>query len=196
MSLVDVVERNNNRSSGTITRWEIDPTHTLVEFAARHMMVSTVKGHFTVIKGTICIDEANPSNAEVEAEIDVRSLSTGVDARDQHLLAEDFLEADTYPTITFRSTRIDPHGRERAEIHGELTLHGVTREVVLDAELTGFGRNPWGKEVAGFEARTTINRKDFGLGFHVALETGGVLISDTIRIEISIEANKSEPLAS
>ena len=178
--------------SGTRSVWQIDPAHTLIEFAARHMMVSTVKGRFTGITGRISIDEANPADSEVEAEIDVKSVITGVDQRDQHLLSKDFFEVDTYPTITFKSTRIELQGSERAKVHGDLTLHGTTKEVVLDAELTGFGKNPWGKEVAGFEARTTINRKDFGLGFHVALETGGVLVSDNIRIEISVEANRPE----
>jgi polyisoprenoid-binding protein YceI len=172
--------------------WQIDPAHTLVEFAVRHMMVSTVKGRFTGVKGTIAVDPANPAASTVEAEIDVKTVVTGADQRDQHLLTSDFFEVEKYPTITFTSTRIEPQGEERAKVYGNLTLHGVTKEVVLDTELTGVGKNPWGKEVAGFEGRTSISRKDFGLGFNVALETGGVLLGDTIRIEISVEANKAE----
>jgi polyisoprenoid-binding protein YceI len=170
--------------------WTLDPAHTLVEFAGRHMMVTTVKGRFKGVRGTITIDEADPARSAVEAELDAASLDTGNEQRDNHLKSADFLEVEQYPTITFRSTRVEPQGNERARVTGDLTVHGVTREVTLDAELTGFGRNPWGKEVAGFEARTTLNRRDFGLTWNVALEAGGVLVSDTLKVEIHAEATK------
>jgi polyisoprenoid-binding protein YceI len=176
--------------TATRTTWEIDPAHTLIEFSARHMMVTTVKGRFTGIRGTITLDESNPAQSSVEAEIDAKTLQTGAEQRDQHLQSPDFLEVEKYPTITFRSTKVEVEGRERAKVHGDLTVHGVTKEVVLDTELTGFNRNPWGKDVVGFEARTQINRKDFGLHWNVALETGGVLVGDTIRIEVAVEAVK------
>ena len=175
--------------TGTST-WQIDPAHTLVEFAGRHMMVTTVKGRFKGVRGTITIDEADPARSAVEAELDAASLDTGNEQRDAHLKSPDFLDVEKYPTITFRSTRAQPQGNERARVTGELTVHGVTREVTLDTELTGFGRNPFGKEVAGFEARTTLNRKDFGLTWNMALETGGVLVSDTLKVEINVEATK------
>lgn len=176
--------------TGTRTTWEIDPAHTLIEFSTRHMMVTTVKGRFTGIRGTINLDTANPTNSSVEAEIDSKTLETGADQRNEHLRSADFLEVDKFPTINFKSTRIELEGNERAKVHGNLTIHGVTKEVVLDTELTGFNRNPWGKEVVGFEGRTTINRKDFGLQWNVALETGGVLVSDTVKIELAVEATK------
>jgi polyisoprenoid-binding protein YceI len=175
--------------TGTST-WTLDPAHTLVEFAGRHMMVTTVKGRFKGVRGTITIDEADPARSAVEAELDAASLDTGNEQRDAHLKSPDFLDVERYPTITFRSTRVEPQGNERARVTGALTVHGVTREVTLETELTGFGRNPFGKEVAGFEARTTLNRKDFGLTWNVALETGGVLVSDTLKIEINAEATK------
>lgn len=176
--------------SPTRTTWQIDPAHTLIEFSARHMMVTTVKGRFTGIHGTITLDEANPAQSSVEAEIDAKTLETGAEQRNQHLRSADFLEVDKYPTITFKGTRVEVEGRERAKVHGNLTIHGVTREVVLDAELTGFNRTPYGTDVAGFEARTQINRKDFGLLWNVALETGGILVGDTVKIELAVEAVK------
>lgn len=174
----------------TRTTWELDPAHTLIEFSTRHMMVTTVKGRFSGVRGTITIDETDPAKSSAEAEIDARTLASGADQRDQHLRSADFLDADNYPTITFKSTRVRVEGKERAKVYGNLTIRGTTREVVLDTELTGFGTNPWGKEVVGFEARTTINRKDFGLNWNVALEAGGVLVSDNVKIELAVQAIK------
>ena len=175
--------------TGTST-WAIDPGHTLVEFSGRHMMVTTVKGRFKDVRGTLVIDEADPSRSSVEVEIGAASLDTGNEQRDTHLKSPDFLEVEQYPTITFKSTRVEPQGDERARVVGELTVRGVTREVTLDAELTGYGKNPWGKEVAGFEARTTLNRKDFGLTWNVALEAGGFLVSDILKVELHVQAVK------
>jgi polyisoprenoid-binding protein YceI len=176
--------------SATKTVWQIDPAHSLLEIAARHMMVTTVKGRFKGIQGTIVLDEADLARSSVEAEIDAASLDTGVEQRDTHLKSGDFLEVEKYPKITFKSTKVEPQGKEKAKITGDLTIRDVTREVALDAELTGFGKNPWGKEVAGFEVRTSINRKDFGMVWNVALETGGFLVGDTFRIEIDAEVVK------
>lgn len=178
--------------SGTRTSWQIDPAHSSIEFSARHMMVTTVKGRFTGVSGTITIDESNPANSSAEAVIDAKTLETGAEQRNQHLKSSDFFEVDKYPTITFKTTRIQLEGRERAKVHGNLTMHGVTREIVLDTELNGYGKNPWGKQVAGFDARTSISRKDFDLNWNVALETGGVLVGDTIKIELGIEAVKQD----
>jgi polyisoprenoid-binding protein YceI len=174
----------------TKTTWQIDPAHSIVEFSGRHMMVSTYKGRFKGLKGTIVIDEANPAESSVEVEIDTTTVDSGQEQRDGHLKSPDFLDVATYPTITFKSTKVVPEGNEKAKVNGDLSLHGVTKPVTLDVELNGFGKNPWGKDVAGFEARTTISRKDFDLNFNVALETGGVLLGDTIKIELHIEANK------
>jgi polyisoprenoid-binding protein YceI len=170
--------------------WKFDPYHTLVEFSGKHMMITTVKGRFESVRGTITFDEANPSRSSVEVEMDAASLVSGSEYRDNHLKSADFLEADKYPVITFKSTHIEPAGSNHAKIAGDLTIHGVTREVVLDTELTGRGKNPMNQEVVAFDARTSISRKDFGLTWNVALETGGLLVSDTIKIEIAVEGIK------
>ena len=172
----------------TRTAWTVDPAHTLVEFAAKHMMFTTVKGRFTGVQGTIEIDPADLSLSSVRAEIDASSISTGDAQRDGHLRSADFFDVEQYPTITFASRRVDPIDPERARVIGDLTIHGVTREVVLDTELQGEGKNPWGKTVAGFSATTAINRKDFGLNWNVALETGGFLVGDTIKVALEVQA--------
>ena len=176
--------------SATKTVWQIDPAHSQIEVSARHMMVTTVRGRFKGVQGTLTLDEADPSRTSVEAEIDASSLDTGDEQRDTHLKSPDFLDVEHNPKITFKSTRVEPQGQEKAKVYGSLTIRGVTREIVLDTELTGFGKNPWGKEVAGFEARTSINRKDFGMVWNVALETGGVLVGDTFKIEVNAQLVK------
>lgn len=171
-----------------LTTWEFDPAHTRVEFSVKHMMFATVKGSFADVHGTLRLDEADPSRSSVEADIDAASLHTGDGRRDAHLKSADFLDVEKYPTITFKSTRVEVLGSDHARVVGDLTIHGVTREVELDTELTGHGTTPFGTHVAGFEAKTTINRKDFGLNWNVSLEAGGVLVGDTIKIEIYAEA--------
>ncbi len=177
-------------ATNTRTVWTLDPAHTLVEFSGKHMMFTTVKGHFKSVTGTITLDEANPASSSVEVEIDANSLYSGVDYRDNHLRSADFLDVENFPKLTFKSTRVEVEGTDRAKIYGDLTIRGVTREVVLDTELTGRGKNPMGQETVGFEAHTTINRKDFDLTWNVALETGGWLVGDTIKIELAVEAHR------
>src|SRR6266700_142037 len=145
--------------SVTTGRWQLDPNHTLVEFSGKHMLITTVKGHFKGVRGTIVLDEADPSRSSVEVEIDAASLYSGVDYRDNHLKSADFLEVEKYPTITFKSTRVEPEGGDHARVIGDLTIHGVTREVMLDTELTGRGKNPMSQEGIAFDAKTAINRK-------------------------------------
>jgi polyisoprenoid-binding protein YceI len=171
------------------TTWEIDPKHTLVELSVKHMMFTTVKGRFADVGGTITIDEDDPAGYSVEAEIGAASIDTREEQRDAHLRSADFLDAETYPTITFTSRRVEP-GRARDELRviGDLTIRGVTREVALDTTLNGRGQNPWGQQVAGFTAETTINRKDFGLNWNAALEAGGVLVGETVKILIEVQA--------
>ncbi len=176
--------------AATRSVWQLDPTHTLVEFSGKHMMFTTVKGYFKSIRGTIDLDEADPARSSVDVEIDASSLYSGVEARDDHLKSPDFLEVEKYPMITFKSTRVEPLGCDHARVVGDLTIHGVTREVALDTKLTGRGKRPDGMETLGFEATTSINRKDFGLTWNMALESGGFLVSDTIKIEIAVEAHK------
>jgi polyisoprenoid-binding protein YceI len=174
----------------TRTTWTLDPHHTLVEFSAKHMMVTTVKGRFTSVRGTILADEANPTQSSIEVEIDAASLDSRSEMRDNHLRSADFLDVERYPTITFKSTRIEQLDDERGRVYGNLTIHDATREVALDTTFNGRGKSPYGKEVAGFSAQTSINRKDFGLNWNVALETGGWLVSDTVKIAIEAELVK------
>jgi polyisoprenoid-binding protein YceI len=173
------------------TVWQIDPAHSLVEVSVKHMMITTVKGRFTGLKGTVTDRADDPNQSSVEVEIDAASISTGDAQRDTHLRSADFLDVANYPTITFRSTRIEGT-REKFRVTGDLTIHGTTRPLSLDAEFGGTGKNPWGKEVSGFTGTGQINRKDFGLNWNVALETGGFLVSDTIKISIELQAVKQD----
>ena len=172
--------------------WKLDPNHTLVEFSGKHMMFTTVKGHFKTVNGTIVLEEADPSRSSVEVEIDASTLYSGVEYRDTHLKSPDFLDIQNYSVMTFKSTRVEPESHDHAKVIGDLTIRGVTREVVLDTQLTGRGKMPMpgAPETVGFEARTQINRKDFGLTWNVALETGGLLVGDIIKIELAVEAHK------
>lgn len=167
--------------------WSIDPAHTTVEFSVRHMMVSTVKGRFTGVSGTIVDVAEEPALSSVDVQIDAASISTNDAQRDGHLRSPDFFDVENYPTLTFKSTRIEGN-RDSFKVIGDLTLHGVTREIELDAEFNGAGTSPYGKRVAGFSAQAKLNRKDFGLNWNVALEAGGMLVSDTIKVQIEVEA--------
>jgi polyisoprenoid-binding protein YceI len=168
--------------------WVIDPAHSVVELAVKHMMFSTVKGRFPKLSGTIVLDEADLAASSVTAEIEAASIDTGEQARDTHLRSADFLDVEQFPAISFRSTAVVPRGRDRFVVLGDLTLHGVTREVSLEAELAGTGTDPWGGRRAGFSASTIINRRDFGLTWNQALEAGGVLVSDQVKISLEIQA--------
>ncbi|MDQ3809689.1 MAG: YceI family protein [Chloroflexota bacterium] len=171
--------------------WQIDPAHSLVEFSVRHMMVSTVKGRFTSVRGTITDVADDPTLSSVDIEIDAASLTTNDESRDAHLRSADFFDADRFPTITFDSTRVEGT-RDEFTVTGNLSMRGVTREVTLQVTFNGVGTNPWGKTVAGFTAETRINRKDWGLNWNVGLEAGGVLVSDQVKISIEIEAIKDQ----
>lgn len=170
--------------------WNIDTTHAQANFAARHMMITTVRGSFNSITGTINFDPANPSAASVEAIIDTTSMSsTGNEQRDGHLKSPDFLDIEKFPTITFKSTKVEGKaGSGEAKITGDLTIKGVTKSVVLDAEFLGQGQSPFGTTVAGFNGKTKINREDFGLNWNMALEAGGWLVSKEVTIELDVEA--------
>ena len=175
----------------TTTVWKVDASHSLVEFSVRHMMVSTVKGRFTGIQGTIIDVADDPRRSSVEIELDAASISTADERRDAHLRSADFLDAEHYPTITFKSRRIDG-SRDEFKLFGDLTIHGETREVALDVTLNGINTSPYGQTVAGFSASTKLNRKDFGLNWNVALEAGGVLVGDQIKVEVELEAVKQD----
>ena len=169
--------------------WTLDPVHTAATFAARHMMISTVRGTFKNITGTLEYDPENPQNASVEAVINVNSMSsTGNTDRDNHLLSPDFLDAAKYPTMTFKSTTVEITGENRAKMTGDLTIRGVTRPIVVDVELMGQTVSPYGKEVVGFVGSTTINREEWGLTWNMMLETGGMMVSKDVKIELDVEA--------
>jgi polyisoprenoid-binding protein YceI len=172
------------------TAWHIDPAHTLVELSAKHMMFTTVKGRFSGVRGTL-LEDADLSRSSVSVEIDAATITTGDEQRDAHLRSADFLDVDNTPTISFRSTSIEGT-RERFRVLGDLTIRGTTREVALDAEFVGQATNPYGKTVAGYSASGQISRKDFGLTWNVGLETGGVLVGDTIRINLDVQVVRAD----
>ena len=185
-----VAEANAPATSQTWSVWHIDPRHTLAEFSVRHMMLSKVRGHFTGVSGTIVDADEDPKYSSVKAAIDVTTLVTGDPQRDEHLRSPDFFDVANYPSITFESRRVTGP-REHFTVTGDLTIRGQTREVTLDVKLNGTATNPMGQTVAGFTARTEINRKDFGLNWNMALEAGGFLVGDTATIEIELEAVKA-----
>jgi len=170
--------------------WNIDTAHAQANFAARHMMITTVRGSFNRITGTINFDPANPATASVEAIIDTTSMtSTGNDQRDGHLKSPDFLDIEKYPTITFTSTKVEPNkDGTQAKVYGNLTIKDVTKPVVFDAELLGQGTTPFGTTVAGFNGKIKLNREDFGLNWNMALEAGGWLVGKEVTIELDVEA--------
>ena len=171
-------------TAGTFT---LDASHTTAEFVARHLMVTKVRGRFTDISGKITITE-DPLSSSVEATLATASISTGSADRDGHLISPDFLDVANYPEITFRSTGVKSHDGNEFVLLGDLTIHGVTKQVELNVEFDGSVVNPWGQEVAAFSASTEIDREDFGMTWNVALETGGVLVSKKVVIEIEAQA--------
>lgn len=175
--------------SATTTAWKIDPVHTLVEFSAKHMMIATVKGRIADVEGTIYTDEKDARRSSVEAILKGASIDTRNDQRDQHLRSGDFLNVEQFPEIRFKSSRVAGDG-EHFKLTGDLTIRDVTREVVLDVEFGGKNRDPWGGERVGFSASGKIDRRDFGLTWNQALETGGVLVANDIKISIEVEAVK------
>jgi len=173
--------------------WEIDASHSQVVFSVKHMMFSTVRGQFNVLSGHLHIDEQNPQNSWVDAQVDATSIDTRDERRDGHLRSPDFFDVENYPALTFKSTQVEHVEGSEYRVLGDLTLHGVTRPVAFKAEYHGQGKNPWGQQVAGLSAKTKINRKDFGLNWNQTLEAGGVLVSEDVNIEIDLEvANKGE----
>jgi polyisoprenoid-binding protein YceI len=173
------------------TTWKIDPAHSQVEFAVRHMMITTVKGRFAGVEGTVTLDEANPAAADVSVRIDVASIDTREPQRDAHLRSADFFDVATFPQITF--TAKGPLQRRGSEfpLVGDLTIHGVTRQVALEVTDEGRGKDPWGGERLGFSATAKIKRSDFGLTWNQALETGGVLVSDEVKIVLELQLTKA-----
>lgn len=170
--------------------WQIDSAHSQIAFSARHMMISKVRGQFENFSGAINFDENNPAASTINVEIEAASINTRMGQRDDHLRSADFLNAAAHPTLTFASKRIEVTSDNSGKLIGDLTIRGVSKEVVLDVEYAGQAKSPWGMISAGFSASTTINRKDWGLEWNAPLETGGVLVGDAITIDIELELIK------
>lgn len=174
------------------TTYQIDSSHSEVGFSVKHLMISTVRGRFSGVRGTITIDEQDTSRSSVDVEIDAATIDTREEKRDAHLRSPDFFDVEKYPTIKFRSRRIEPLGGNRIRVTGDLTIRDVTKEVVLEGADEGRGRDPWGGERAGFSATGTIDRREFGLTWNQALETGGVLVSNDIKLSVEAQAVKAQ----
>lgn len=174
------------------TFYEVDPNHSAASFQIRHFF-SMVPGQFKLVAGGIQFDEAVPANSSAELTIQAASIDTGQEKRDGHLRSGDFFEVEKYPTITFKSARIEKtEESDRYKVSGDLTIRGVTQPVVVDVQLLGFGADGMGGERAGFLGTTTINRKDFGINWNKALDNGGAMLGDDVKIEFAIEAVKKE----
>src|SRR5688500_5640581 len=177
------------------TTWKIDPAHSSIEFSAKHMMISTVRGRMGAENDEIVVDERNPANSSEEETDNKSGLTTNESSRNTHLRSADFFDAENHPEATFKSTRVEARSEDKFRVTGDLTIRGTTRSITLDVEREGEGIDPWGNVKAAFAASTTLNRKDFGLNWNVALEAGGVLVSEKIKLEITIQAARQAATA-
>jgi polyisoprenoid-binding protein YceI len=175
----------------TTQRWNIDTVHSAIHFTVRHMVVAKVRGRFAKWDGEISFDENDPAGSSVDVTIDGTSIDTNEPKRDAHLRSADFLDVEKFPKLIFKSKKVQLKGGQLTVL-GDLTIHGVTKEVVLDGEYLGQQKDPYGGTRVGFSAKTAINRKDFGLHWNVALEAGGVLVGDKIEIALDVEAVAAE----
>jgi len=175
-----------------VTTWNIDPVHSVAEFKVKHMMISNVKGQFTRLSGSLSLDEADSTKSRVEAAIDAASITTREADRDTHLKSADFFDVEKFPTLSFKSTGITRKDDDELSIDGDLTIHGVTRKVTFAVEgPTAPGKDPWGNTRIGISATTKVNRKDYGLTWNAALETGGILVGDEITISLDVQFIKA-----
>lgn len=174
----------------TQTVWKIDPSHSVVEFAVKHMMFATVKGRFATFEGEIITTAEDPTEGEVNVTIDASSIDTRDEKRDEHLRSNDFFGTGDHPQIVFRGTHVVHEPGPGFKVQGDLTIKGITRPIVLDATFNGSGVNPWGQTVASWSATTEIDREDWGMNFNAALETGGVLVGTKVKIALELEAGR------
>ncbi len=170
--------------------WQIDYSHSHIYFTARHMMISKVRGRFSQWEGSINFDEQNPENTTVDVTVDMASIHTRDDQRDGHLRSPDFFNVDEFPQMMFKSKRVVMENDNEGKLYGDLTIRGVTKEIALDVEYAGQAKSPWGTVSAGFSAKGSLNRKDWGLTWNQTLETGGVLVGEKVEIEIELELVK------
>jgi polyisoprenoid-binding protein YceI len=178
--------------AATVTAWKIDPAHSVAEFKVKHMMIANVKGKFSGISGTLHLDEADPARSTVGASIPLDTVFTGDAQRDAHRKSPDFFHVEKHPEMTFKSTKIEVKRPGELAVTGDLTIHGVTKPVTFAVEgPTPPGKDPWGNTRIGLEATGKINRKDFGLGWNAALETGGVLVGEEVAITLDVEFIKA-----
>jgi polyisoprenoid-binding protein YceI len=178
--------------------WRLDPAHSSIEFSVKHMMMTTVRGRFKEFQGTLSADEEHPQGCCVDVEIQAASIDTGVADRDAHLRSADFFDVERYPEIVFRSRRADgDFAREgdRFRVTGELTIRDTTTEIVLDCVYEGRGQDPWGKERAGFSGTAELDRREWGLKWNQAIETGGVLVANKVRIQVEVQFVAEEAAA-
>jgi polyisoprenoid-binding protein YceI len=171
-----------------MAQWNLDTVHSSVNFSVRHMVISKVRGHFTQFSGTLDFDEARPQAAKLEVKVQTASINTNDAQRDAHLKSADFFDVEKYPEMTYKSSSVEVVDKNHFRVHGQLTLHGVTKPVTLDVEYAGHGRDPWGGERAGFTATGRVNRKDFGLSYNQTLEAGGVMVGEQVDIALEVEA--------
>ena len=168
--------------------WNIDPVHSVAEFKVKHMMISNVKGQFTAVQGSLALDESDVTKSRVEASIDAASITTRDAQRDAHLKSADFFDVEQFPTLSFKSTQIKRASEGELTVAGDLTIHGITRKVVFTVEgPTPQAKDPWGNTRLGLSAAAKINRKDFGLNWNAALETGGILVGDEVTITLDVQ---------
>lgn len=182
-------------ASVTSTAWQLDPSHLEIGFAVRHLMISTVKGRFSAGSARVTTEGDDFATAKIEVSIPVSSIDTREPKRDAHLRSADFFDAERFPAITFKSRRVMPLGKAHYQLVGDLTIRDVTREVTLDVHTQGFVRDPWGNERAGFSADGVINRRDYGLTWNMALETGGVMVGDEVQLTFDLELTKQRAAA-
>jgi polyisoprenoid-binding protein YceI len=171
-----------------MTTYSIDPAHSDIGFSVRHMVFAKVRGHFTKWSANLSFDPADPTKSSVDVSIDASSIDTREAQRDGHLKSADFLDVGNFPNITFKSRRVESAGSKKYRAIGDLTIHGVTREVPLEVEELGGGKDPWGNQRVLFNAKASIERTDFGLKWNQVLETGGLLVGERVEIEIDVEA--------
>lgn len=187
-SALGILSATPARAADTYT---VDPNHSEVAFQIRHL-VSKVRGRFKSFQGTIQVDAAKPEASSVEFSIQTASIDTDVADRDKHLKSPDFFDAEKLPSITFKSTKVAPAGKDRYDVTGTFTLHGVTKTITLPVSLLGFVKDPWGGERGGFEISTTLNRKDYGISWNKVLDAGGTILGDDVAISINLEVVKKK----
>ncbi len=185
----------NEQMTQQVTTWTLDAAHSQAEFVVKHMMITKVRGRFATMSGSIAVDEAEPSSSRVEVEIDAASIDTRQEDRDKHLRSGDFLDVENHPVLTFRSRRVEGLELEPGasfRVVGDLTIRGTTKEVTLDAVYEGRGPDPWGGERLAFSGDAVIDRREFGLEWNQALETGGILVGNEVRIHLEAQAVRQE----